>query len=494
MGPLLLFFKDNYLELWSIDKNGRLIPVLYQTSNKIPLYFLLNGEEIIMSDYARDSYCSEVKGSYGDFWVNTGNKSLFYTRFHTEYSFDTLLPYALKENILPTISKSQFHISNFSEFLQQKITYILYDSFIEEDQRDIINKGFFEIVGFLPNNLTILDFWNLFKTAVNVQEGSYIFLNASLDNIYIHLISKNQPYHISKKIIEGKGRDPRVDVLLDFVAEKAIARGSFMKSIEIKKELAREGEILLSLLKNGLVIYTISNNKIGVSPLKLNFHRSEVDGRLNNRQSLNYLQNEFDNFRKNNNASELKIYLYGEILNQEVFLDFFKSTYANVVTQNNDFDDLFLKHTLNMCLSQVVSDQNNVSPNVLKHPVSGPSITDTVRSTAPPPLPNGSRPVSAPPLPVPGRPVAPPPIPGASRPPLPPQTPGNSRPVAQPPIPGVSRPATPPPLPTGTRTPVPPIVPPMNGNKKTTKPSDSSTSKKGAIPPPPPPPPPPRKK
>jgi len=482
MGPLLLFFKDNYLELWTIDKNGRLIPVLYQTSNKIPLYFLLNGEEIIMSDYARDSYYRDVKSSYGDFWVNTGNKSLFYTRFHTEYYFDTLLPYALKENILPTISKNQFNINNFSEFLQQKITYILYDSFIEEDQRDIINKGFFEIVGFLPNNLTILDFWNLFKTAANVQGGSYIFLNASLDNIYIHLIGKSQPYHISKKIIEGKGRDPRVDVLLDFVAEKAIARGSFMKSVELKKELAREGEILLDLLKNGLVIYTISNNKIGVNPLKLNFHRSEVDGRLNNRQSLNYVQNEFDNFRKNNNASELKIYLYGDILNQEVFVDFFKSTYANVVTQNNDFDDLFLKHTLNMCLSQV----NNYQTKVLPIAGSNKTIQGTeVRAASHPPLPNGSRPVSAPPLPGAVRPATPP-IPSTSRPPVPPPIPGTSKPPVPPPIPGTIRIVTPPSVPkqSDVKKVVTPVTPPLNGYVKT-----KTDNKKNNIPPPPPPPP-----
>jgi hypothetical protein len=251
MDPLLIYFKEDYIELWSIDSNDRLLPVNFQSSNKIPLYFLLNGDQIQMDGFARSQYLEHTSGifTFGDFWKNIGSNLITYSRFEKSYSYDTLLPFALKESILPSIIKSHFHSPNFSEFISQKRTFFLFDSFVDEDKREAINKGLLEIVGFSPENLIFLDYWEILRRKLNDPQDVMLFLNASLGNIYIHLIGNKHPYHISKKIIEGKGRDPRVDTILDFIAEKAKSRGSNLSISEIKMILVNDAPIVLNLLK-----------------------------------------------------------------------------------------------------------------------------------------------------------------------------------------------------------------------------------------------------
>ena len=523
MDPLLIFIKDECLELWSIDSNGRVLPVNYQSSNKIPLFFLLNGDQIQMDEFAKNQFLSNTQGAFGDFWKNIGKKSITYDRFQKNYSFDTLLPYALKENILPSIIKSHFHSPNFSEFISQKRIFFLYDTFIEEEKREVINKGLLEIVGFSPDNLFFLDFWELFRQKINNPQDVILFLSAALGNIYIHLVGNKYPYHVSKKVIEGKGRDPRVDTILDFVAEKAIARGSSMSSSDIKKVLVNEAPLILGQLKNGLVQHTIKNKNLDINQLRLDFHSSEVEGRLNNIQSLNYIQNEFEDFRRNNNAEHLSIYLNGEVINQAVFTDFFKSTYSRVFLEEHNSQNIFLDIALKKCIllcktqptswsdtTEVLTQRTATPPPAAAPP---PRPASPPPAAAPPPRPASPPPAAAPP-PRPASPppaAAPPPRP-ASPPPAaaPPPRPASPPPAAAPPPRPVSppppivpppptaapppRPTAPPPRPAAAPRPAAPLPRPAAPPPppSSVPPPKSATPPK--PPPPPPPPPPPKKK
>ena len=109
MDSFLLYFREECIELWSIDSNGRLIPVMYNSSNRLPLYFLLSGEQILMNDYAKKAYIKNEDNAFGDFWGNLENTSISYERFSLNNSFATLLPNVLKESILPLVAKSHFH-------------------------------------------------------------------------------------------------------------------------------------------------------------------------------------------------------------------------------------------------------------------------------------------------------------------------------------------------------------------------------------------------
>jgi hypothetical protein len=471
MKPLLLYFREDFLELWSIDPNDRLTPLVINSSHKIPLYFFLSGDQILMDDFAKENFSKSIPNSFGDFWKNTGSHSLTYKRFNAVQTFDQLLPFGIKETILPAVLKSAFPEHVVSQFLNEKNTFVLYDSFVDEKQREIINKGLFEIVGFDPQAITILDYWDIFRnTQVQVNslssQDSFLLVNASLGNIYIHLIGINPPFHISKKVIEGKGHDPRVSSILDFIAEFAIAKGSFMKHDDIKQVLVNEGPIVLNLLKNGLVRHSIKNSHLDISPLKLDFFRTDVEGRLNNKESINYIRYEFDNFRRSNNAERIKIFLSGDVINQEAFKDFFTSTYSMVNPLDAGHESMIVASALKQARSLINSSapKGGVDYHPLFQAPSAPVLKTpplvNIHSVPPPPVMTKVPPkVAVPPI----KPSVPVPSP-VQRQAAPPIVPPKA-------VPKISTPVPPP------KTVAPPVIPP----KAVMPPAPAK------VPPPPPP-------
>jgi hypothetical protein len=364
MNPLLIYFREEFIELWSLDNNGRLLPIMYNSSNQLPLYFLLSGEEILMNKYAKDAYLKNEANSFGDFWKNLENNSISYDRFASNNSFSTLLPYVLKEAVLPLIAKSHFH-TNLSHFLKDANTAILFDSFVEEKHKQIILNLFLEIIGFDPNTILSFDYFDSFREAqikskAITQSDSFILANISCGNFYFHLIGKNSPLHLAKKVLEGKGQDPILDCVLDFLVEIAQAKGSMLNYIDIKKEIKNDAIAILSKIPDGLVIHTVRNNNLDVNPLKISFHKNDIEGRINNRQSLNFIQNEFDSFRRQNNAEQLPIFLGGEIINRSVFRDFFNKTYSKVNFEEVDFNSKIIIYCANRLLKKGKSKSDDI--------------------------------------------------------------------------------------------------------------------------------------
>ena len=385
--PLLIYFKEHEIEFWSIDQNKRLIPIICGSTNKVPLYFFVNGDQIDMGQNAKMQFELNADNSYGNYWVNLLNPQLKYNRFNTSHPFSSLLAYSIKETILPAIIR--FNYSNLSQesFLNKWKTIIVYDSFIDEQHRNIINKELLEIIGFNPSSLVSFDYWEIYRSfyeknrKLNTNE-SFISINSALGDLNINLIAQNPTLTINKKTLNGRGNDPRVDTILEYVAELAIRKGSLVSIDEIKKRLINEGPAILELLKEGWVDYKIKNRNIGIYPLKLEFHRSAIDNRLNNRASLNYIQGELDNFRNNNHANGFKLFLNGEIINQDVFINFFSTTYSNVETECINYREKFLYFIFNYfelqlkLIIQDIESPNNIT-NIPLPVVPTPPIVKT---------------------------------------------------------------------------------------------------------------------
>lgn len=420
MNPLLIYFKEDYIELWSLDNNGRLLPVLYHSSNKLPLYFLLSGDEILMDDFAKQSYLNNTPNSFGDFWNNLSDESIYFERFLTKNSFASLLPYVFKESVLPSIAKSHFN-SNLTTLLNQSNVGIVFDSFVEDYDKEIVLNLFFQIVGFDPNSLLSIDFFDCYrdliikKSLIN-QMDSFLLTNISTGNFYFHLIGRNSPSHLGRKVLEGKGQDPVLDVVLDFLVEIAHAKGSIVNSIELKKELKNDAIAICGKISGGLVLHTIKNSNIDVSPLRISFHKNDIEGRINNRQSLNFIQHELDSFIRQNNAEQLPIFLSGNVINEVVFREFFTSIYSKVNFENDQFDHELILHCLNKLFTNefsesYVSFENQKLINSNKNEISFEQNRKDQVALNPPGIPG------IPPLPP--RPAVPPMPPKPSIPPLP---------------------------------------------------------------------------
>jgi hypothetical protein len=478
---------------------------MYNSSNHLPLYFLLSGEEILMNNYAKDAYINNEDNAFGDFWKNLENNSISYNRFASNNSFSSLLPYALKEAVLPVIAKSHFY-SNLSDFLKEANTAVLFDSFVEEKHKEIILNLFFEIIGFDPNSILSFDYFDSFKEIqikykAITQSDSFILANISCGNFYFHLIGKNSPLHLAKKVLEGKGQDPVLGVVLDFLVEIAQAKGSVLTHIDLRKELKNDAIEILNKIPEGLVVHTVRNNKLDINPLKISFHKNEIEGRINNRQSLNFIQNEFDTFRRKHNAEQLPIFLSGKIINQLVFREFFCNTYAKVNLEDEKFDSDFIL----ACLSKInFQDLPSGKLNIIDDSLATSELKkqlDEKKIGILPPIPSTS--ISPPPLPTGLKPLVPigvkqPPLPKAKVGPPAMQTGLNpsvtpSRVIPPPVPPRMTVPPVPP-----TKKVGPPPIPPVPTNKVNIPPVPVSVKPPpipvGAKLPPPPPPPPPKKK
>jgi uncharacterized membrane protein len=351
MNSLLLYFKEDCIELWSIDKNDRLIPVTYISSNQLPLYFLIDGDKILMEDYAKEQYSKGISNSFGNFWRDIDNDSLTYERYSAKKSFSTLLPYALKESILPKIAKSHFQVT-LKELLTGTKTILLYDSFVPERHKEIILNLFYDIVGFDRNSIISIDFFEYFrdfqinKRNLN-QADSFIVSNISDGDFYIHYIGNDSPFHKAMKVLEGKGHDPSLDVVLNILAENVRQKGGMQNESVVKRELISDAKAILSKIPNGYVIHKIENNKIDVDSFEINIHRKDIEDRVNNRQSLNIIQNELEVFRKQYSLGHIPMFLSGLKVNQSSFRDFFRFEYKGGVNyEDENFNKDFIKHCI----------------------------------------------------------------------------------------------------------------------------------------------------
>jgi len=446
MNTLLIFFREDCLELWSIDTNNRLVPVLYNGTHEVPLYFLYDrvDEQIYIGGHAKEQYLRQSAGTYGDFWGQVVNSTEVYSRYGKSEELLSLLHFSLNESLIPEILKSHFHKASISSFFESGTMLVLYDSFINPRDASRITDGFLRVLACRPESFQVLNFWETYIRTKRISDPVFIFFNASLGNIYVDIIENKSPYHLKRKVIIGKGRDPRHDIMLDFLATKIKAKGSIKTAEAIKKVLEPEAPEILNKLSDGLVIHTIRNAELGTgtATLKIQFNSAEILGKLNNQSSLNRIKTEFDEFRELNNASGLPIYFYGEVINQYSFTEFFSSNYKGFNPESSpDFDRTLIESILTNVIRISASAKDDKRPPTLPP---GPKGGGAPPMPPPPPGPKGG---GVPPMPP------PPPGPkGGGAPPMPPPPPGPK---------GGGVPPLPPPSP-GQRVPPPPPLPPKN--------------------------------
>ena len=189
--PLLIYFKEHTVEFWSIDQNRRLIPLNFGNSNIAPLNFFISGDVIYMDQNALNQFDSDADNSFGNYWINILNPTLKYSRFNTSHTFSSLLSYAIKENFLPDIIRYNYNNLTLEAFLNTCQTVILYDSFIDEQTRNRVNKELIEIIGFNPSILVSHDYWELYR-AYHEKKGhlspqeSLLCINTALGDLKIN--------------------------------------------------------------------------------------------------------------------------------------------------------------------------------------------------------------------------------------------------------------------------------------------------------------------
>jgi hypothetical protein len=348
MQNLLIYFTEDAIEFWSIDRNNRLIELPIGASNILPLYFMAKGYEISMGTFPKEEYEKGEKDTFGDFWSKTISSKSKFKRNGENFPINSILYYALKENIIPEILRENYDSINFEEFQNKYKTILIFDSFISNTNIDLIIEGFTEICGYNADNILSYNYWEIFKKYYqenNILEEKDNLLSLSTDNsnVTLQYVLADFNDNTKKKILKNYGIDPRLSALSNYLVEQLKKRGCILDDDKIKDLIKKDLYPILAKLNNGLVEHTFQIPQLGIFPPnnRISFHRDVVINSINNKDSMLFIQSELAAFIEKNKASNVKIFLLGSILNQPIFVHFFQEHYKNIIESPQDFEKNF---------------------------------------------------------------------------------------------------------------------------------------------------------
>jgi hypothetical protein len=446
MSKILIFFRHDHFEIWSIDANNRLIPLDFLDSNIVPLYFLISGTDISIGKFAKEQYEKGIGESLGQFWdqIATSNEKII--RGASILPKRELLATAFIEVLLPDLSRNYFHNKSVESILQSQQVIVCFEPFCSEEKE----KEIFELFKgklFDSPNIVHLDFWNALFTFYNSKallnaDEKYVAVASYNSDLYCFLIEDR--IQKDRYILEGKGIDPRLNAISDFCIEKIKARGSLVDSKEIRAYIKKDVSIILESLSNGLVEHVFNNPRLGVAKFTFSIHQSVLSSRLDNPSEFLFLETEILSFRKRNNCENTKLVFLTSSINQPIFFKRFES--VGTIGEPKNFNDDFKIFLCNQFESLLKSEPQKPTggstpptrpPMPTSGPKSGPAKPPSVQPTPKKTPPSG-------PSQPPSRPASPPKTPQG--PPKPPP-PGPPKPPPGPPKPPPGPPKAPPGLP-----------------------------------------------
>ncbi len=370
MENILLFFRYDQVELWSIDSSKRLIPLNYLDSNVIPLYFLISGSDLTIGGFAKEQFQKGVGECLGNFWSEVAFSEEKIIRNTSSVSKKNLLSTTIFESILPELSRNYFEGITIEEIIRNKKIIVCIEPFLDENKVSV----FFELIQnhlFEIKNLIQINYWELL---LNYYIGNRLIdtnnkfnvLASYNGDLYCFLIENFKLKDF--KVLDGKGIDPRLNAVSDYCVEKIKSRGSLVDIKLIRNYIRRDVEEILNSLSKGLVEHLFDNHRIGVGKFTLSFNKTVLESRLQNPSDLLFIYQEVVSFRERNNCNTSKIILLTESLNLPVFFDKFES--IGVISEPKNFKNDLLQYLI----LEHNKLSNSVTGPVEKTPIPSPII------------------------------------------------------------------------------------------------------------------------
>ena len=433
-----------------LDAKGQPVPFLYEGTNVLPLYFHLENDLLAVGAFAKESFRSGTKNTFGDFYNNLLRADMEFTRFHKKEPFRKLLFLFLKENVLPRFVKQQGNAGQTLEaFLSSRPIRLLFDYCLTEPQIEVLLQTFVEVLGVTSQYLIKSTYWELLKRVLEGDKSGaaanpFIAVFAAHNDLHFCLLSPADNSVLVREIVAGRGAHPQQDLVSEIIAERAIEKsGSMLSLVEAKGEVLPRAGYFLSQMPTGIIEGKVRLSDVG--EVHVQFLSSLLQARLDNRASLNLIQSAFDTFRSRNHAAEVPVFLIGEVLNSESYQQFFSTTYNKVHPEPAGQK----KELLIECFKVKQTAPANIPPRVEVQVV---PVGESSQIVSPPP-----------PVVRPTAPATPPPLPEAA------PTPVVESPKSATPIPPAVKPGIPPPVrrsnapaipePTPTQVPTPAVVP-----------------------------------
>ena len=359
MSEILIYFREDTVELWSLDQSSRLLKIKDESgSNIIPLYFDVSDTDIKFGAFAEKSFKEGRRNTFGNYWGDVINSKDSFNYYGTSVPVSEALSLYLKRVI---------------ESKSSSLLFIFEPSIDTNHRKKILESMKKNIPGVECFSFDFYLVFSGFLKSLNRIEslGDYIDLRSHFGDLYLNYI-KSEGLE-DQKILKEKGVDPRLEAIYNYVIPELQDSGCFASKEEIRNVIKEDAKAILNKLPNGLVDHQFENPNLSIF-WYMSVHRSVFDEAMNHANSSFHLEQQINTFLDKNSGQNLPKMLSTEPLNVDAFHG--PLGLSNLLLEEEDDSELFISFVLKNAISQY--SNHNDFPTKLKAETSKKPIVEKV--------------------------------------------------------------------------------------------------------------------
>lgn len=330
----IIFFED-YLVCSILPNESAWETIRVNGSDKMLLYFYVSGGDIRNDDFAKERFEANDTNAYGNFYETILAKGRTFRKYDLE-----LQPIQLLRDTIEQIKASYFdRIKNFINDIDTTEEIPLNLCFIPgitRNARDLITN-YFSQEGFVINSKA--DYFEAFLKILQRKGIITSKINLSIvesyfgDLLFYYIEYNEKIVKIETEKLIGKGVDYRIGNLAKLIVEKAAKKTS--SQVLNDKDLF-EQEIKTFHRRAALEIDKFEYNELDIKIELSDFSSARViiDQRELEKmssESFKFIEFRFGSFinKYSHPARIEKIFLNGDVLSSETFVQFFQKTFGS---------------------------------------------------------------------------------------------------------------------------------------------------------------------
>ena len=342
---VLVFFREDYFELWCLNDLGELHALEYLGSKQVRLYFLTNEMSVEIGPRAYELWQSDPDLAIGEFWQRMSGTYQCPSQQNPGHHLDVsdLLIQALNDRVLPAIARNYFKL-DMHDFFKAVSILVIFDPYLTSTLQSAVYTSLRRIGSLPPNKIIPVDFLRSFLNDRDFTQGNLVIASSAFGEITVQLIRDREEAHRAKII--GIHRDPKWRVMWEFLVYKAEQQGSQWDPAHTRTLLRKYVTDVIKSQKGQCFRHTIKN--VLDIELRIDNHQSEVDRfeRMNAKIFADSWQDQFISLLKNNDALNWQVIIYGEFGEGLVTTELQAHGIRNVTVFNDQMRKSFLRGIL----------------------------------------------------------------------------------------------------------------------------------------------------
>lgn len=248
---VLVKISKREVSFWYQSDGSPYAPLIVKESNKVPLYFYVNGNDFIFGTSAKDRFYSNDPNAYGNYFEIVKDPSKHFAIYGNKKPVKQLLYYGLEQYLSHFINTVLYKGDSIESYRQHFPLRFIFENDLEEKEKALVVSLFSE-AGY--DNVESIDFnallFDVLEQKNIISNKNAILLLNGIDNtLFLELYENKQSNPVGLSKLEGQGADPRVKVLSEMIIEYVCAQNPYLVIIK-ELEVANILPYSASLLEN----------------------------------------------------------------------------------------------------------------------------------------------------------------------------------------------------------------------------------------------------